>query len=761
MVPQEFESGITGSDGVPSDVPIRPATASIHARRSSARRRARVSDPTLWLVIAGAGVYSAVWSTISVLRIYAFRASVYDLGAFAQSGWRVYSTSLSIRDVLLTLFNTGGILFFAPVSLGGYGFIVAFQSVALGTGAIFTYLIARRNSLGSYQGAALSIAYLLYFPLAGLNFTDAHYEAFLVPLFLCGFWLFLRGNYRWSFPCFLIAGALWYPMAVFPALFGFQLSASRTAERFVQRFDSPLRSPARTRRGVRSVSSLMRWVAGWKVDSLRTPVPNWYSFGILGSALVLLLGGFFTNALYYPLNDAVTLAHATVLSPTASLDLKALTFVLILAPLAFLPLLSPRWLVYSSPFLFLMFFANYFGYIYPGIVTDWHGFLFVPFFILAAVDGLSRLTTQRTWVHQLMHHLGRWGLRLPSRRTRVVAGFRPAARSLNSRRNWRAMRNPANAEAMAVVVASVAAALFLCPYGPWNAATSASFYAGDLFDSNQTLFRHFMSLAALIPPNDPAVIIQDNMPELLPRPLPPGSLSPLVAGPFGQVAYNLTWPNPDGRWTPINADYVIGNPVPLRYSFFGTEGPYPFNISMEQILFELYEFGAYGIVGEADGMWVIEHHYAGPIQYYVPYAATFAPASFTTANGTRNGPACHIPCIETGPGSPSSLAWYGPYTYLAPGHYDVRFHIALVNWTSGETSTLEVSANNGQLPLGAIVVRAPTNGSAYVSEVLTVPVFAANGFGGVEFRATTPNYGGDLILFGVGVVETSPPPVVG
>jgi uncharacterized membrane protein len=708
-----------------------------------------------WLSVLFAVVYSVLWTWLSLLRVYALRASVYDLGVFAQEGWRTYSIHYTAGSFLVALLNQGGGLYLFPVVWGGYPLIVGFQSFALGAGAVFAYLIARRLALSPPKALALAAAYLLYFPLTGVNWDDVHYEAFLIPLFLLGIWLFLRGNYRWSFVAIALIAPLQFPLAGFPLLFSVQLLIPLGTGWALSRWRPSVPADATGPAAQSRLRRFLEVVRNWQFRGGGDGVPTWYVLGLFVFSGAVLAGGFLTNRLFYPENGVVTLAHATSVSVSLNLPLKLFTLVLLLAPLAFLPALSPRWLQLCAPFFALTLFVNYYGYVYPGIATSWYPCLVLPFLTLAAIDGLAKVEASQSWPQLLWHRVRtRWGARRTTRERRPAPAASPAPR------RWRTVARTGNLAVIAMLVAVGVSASFLAPYGVWNSATAANFDIGGVVGYNATLWDHFARLASLIPRSEPAVILQDNMPTLLPRPLPPGDQSPLVAGDADVVAYNLTWKSPAGVWTPIDPAYVIGNPTPLLYSFFNASGPYPYNTSMQDILENLYLSGQYGVLGEADGMMVLEHGYTGPLQYYVPLVEQFSPEEFSTASGSHNAPQCTGPCVLVSNQTKGQVSWYGPYSYLSPGKYSVTFHVALLNWNAIDNVTLEVSANYGFTRLGQVNLAGPLAGAPLTSESISVPINVAIGLPAIEFRAIGSHFVGSLILYGVTVSQTAAPPTV-
>lgn len=720
----------------------------------AAGRRWVLDRSAFWLVCAGFVLYTIVWSSLAELRLFGLRASVYDLGIFVEQGWQLHATTYSTTALVYELFRFGGNLVFWPVTLGGLGFMLVFQSAMLGLGGVLVYLVARAYQLTPSHALGLSLVYFLYFPLAGVNFNDYHLEAFLIPLFLAGYLLFLKGWFLPSFLLLLLCGLLWYPMGIYPALFGLLIGGGALASWLLAR-RSPHRPPQSPRPFREIVGlSLLRWVADWRpAPALRT-VPWWFPVGLFLGGAGLVAGGAIVVPTTPLLGSALASAHALSLSPGANLPLKGLTLFLLLAPLAFLPLLAPRWLVFDLPFFALVVAADYYGYVFPGIATDWHVFLVIPFLFLGAIEGLARI---RGWAE------GRpsAGRPSPSLNDRPGAAVVPAPsptfpwRGRIHRRNVRS-RAAAVAVTCAIGLTLVCGA-FLTPYGPFNPGTSASFQSSELFHYNATLYQDLMALIHLIPSSNPSVVFQDNMPELLPRPFMPDAIGPLVPGPFDGVAYNLSYPTPFGGWKPFLPDYVIGDPIALPDTFFGTSGTPPFNISLQQILGDLYASGQYGVLGEAQGMWVIARNYTGPLGFYAGFQQTFLPSAFQAPLGEQDPPGCVSPCLRFSNLSRGQTAWYGPYTYLAPGSYRATFNITLQGWNASSSVTLDITHHSGKFVLGSETVREPLGSSGPEPLRLSIPFNVTGGFAAVEFRAIDSYFNGELTLSSVDVQEVAPP----
>ena len=591
-------------------------------------------------------LYVAVWSYLTVAKYYALTATVWDLGAGMQDMWTfTQPQSYSPLGYLEAVIGTPVHFFLAPFGYAGnYPAVLVFQTVALAMGAFPVYLIAR--DLLNFRPAAYSvaIAYLVYFPLAGVNWYDFHFEALFIPLFLFGYLAFLRRWSKTSLTLFIVGGTTTYPYLALVALFAFLTLLEALVYRRYRKWP------------------VDPWVVRFAVTlliiaSLYLAYQYWYwtlSFGNSYLTVGTNTSGGFALSLH-------------------TLGLGAIVIVLILAPLLFLTCRSPKWLLMLAPIAFLIFASTYFGYHYPTVFRDQYLAAAIPFVLIGAIYGLRS-----------------WG---PFQRPEPPTG--PSAQPDPPASRWRLSRPPSRWTIVAtLLVAGVAFSLVLQPYGPLNGRLASSFDVGTSTDINWSAFRTLTTLASLVPGNDPSVLIQNNMPELLPRPLQFDN-TPLTTSIL--------------RWQDITPSEVAsdqyalrlieGNLVttPLSYAVVDSYSPWftieapGSNFSMSSVSNLMYASGLYGIVGESGGLVVLERGYSGSPEYYVPYSATF-PANqlYSGLNETRS----KTPVI-TGANLFNQTLWYGPYSEVSPGMYRISVSVESSSTASGNHFKVGVRTTAG------------------------------------------------------------------
>jgi uncharacterized membrane protein len=162
------------------------------------------------VVIAGTGVYAGLFAGAAVLHFLAFQSAHLDLGTMTQSVWSTaHGNFLEMTneqgqntmrfayhvDPLLALLTPLWLVWPSGVML------VVFQAVAVASGALPVYWLARKHLCSVRAAAHFAFAYLL-FPATQFNaFTIAsgfHAVAIALPLILYAIW-FLDENRLWAF----------------------------------------------------------------------------------------------------------------------------------------------------------------------------------------------------------------------------------------------------------------------------------------------------------------------------------------------------------------------------------------------------------------------------------------------------------------------------------------------------------------------------------------------------------------------------------
>lgn len=155
------------------------------------------------IAAAGAGSFAVGFSCLAVLQHQAFWTGRFDVGNLVQAVWSTaHGDFLSVTDLEGRQISRLGshfdplIVLFAPFwrVWPDASLLLVVQAVAVATGAIPVYRLARKH-LGSERSAAgFALAYLLYPPAQWLVLDDFHPAALATPLLLACVWFLDEGR---------------------------------------------------------------------------------------------------------------------------------------------------------------------------------------------------------------------------------------------------------------------------------------------------------------------------------------------------------------------------------------------------------------------------------------------------------------------------------------------------------------------------------------------------------------------------------------
>lgn len=626
-------------------------------------------------------VYTVVWSYISIHEYLSFHDFVYDLGVVMERGWLILHTHWTAYSLIHEYLYSGIVFIVGPIfSVIGFKAILVFQSAFIGFSAVALYLIARHFISEKLPSILIASAFLIYFPLAGLNWYDFHYQAMFVPLFIGGYAFYLRGNTKISMLLLFLSGITRFPYIIFPAL----LSIIILVEVY--------------RDAARPVPEKRKLLVSYALFSMLLIIQ-------LLASIVMIHGISGISS------DVHIQNAATNTSGIYHLDDKIETIAMILLPVLGIPLLSRKWSLFLIPPFTLIFIASNPVYLFPRTFMMQYAAGIAPFIFLGLIEALPQLGDRE-----------------------------PKASSVKPRLS----RNAKTAITILAITALLGTVYL--PYGPFNNQTLVDYHLHDSTSINSTLRSQYESLASLIPSNQSNVVIQNNLPSLLPRPLQNGTI--LVPG--INIAQNMTYRGSNGLWHNVNPDYILVYPQGNYFKYTPKYGPY--DISMYKVINNLYAQSNYGILGEASGMILLEKNYNGPLEYYKPFM------NYTSATGMNIPPASTLinNVITTHNNASDTFAWYGPYTTLIPGTYNITYHVSATNNSSSNALDLTTSANVGSLVLASKSV----NGTAFKGNNrvtnITQTVSVQNIYSYVEFRGYIGQWSGQISLHGVSVKEIAP-----
>ena len=656
-----------------------------------------------FLILIPIAVYATVWSVISWYRIASLNATYYDLSVFFNRMWLTPHVHWNLLSFFAIFSNTGLEFILFPISyFGTPTFYVILQSIVIGGTAVPIYMISMAKLKSKLLSFLIASSFLIYFPMAGLNWFDVHFQAFLPIFFITAYFLYLRGNMKSSFILFFIAGIIRYPFFIFVALFA--------VEELVSAFYGNLK--------------------------IKNKVVNWKSANFLFLSTLLTLSIAFllirisTSSLLVGLPS--TGGTSSALGYTFQEGI--MTFLFIFGPLLFVPLLSKRWVFFYVPFFYMIFFSTNAAYSFPHIFLLQYTSFIIPFVYLGLIDGFGVINKIQTLVRE--------------RKSRIK----------EDRKSLQPVRRRINIKLIMVIGIILLLVIFDIsyePYGPLNSSTQINFGLNEYLNSNLTEYNTLMKIVKFIPQNDPYVLTQNNMIEVYPRAFLPNNLTGegLVAG-FNGIGYNLTFQDIkdnqfplvlNGKTYYVKVDYILAD-VESYWCYYHSEYP-----SLAQLIDEIYPTGLYGIVASCNGLVLLERNYTGPVMLYSPVHYKLPATQFSIYwHAIRSDNSILV--VDANRSSVDGIAsWFGPYTALQPGTYRVTFYLETTDISKNNSILLDVSKWPYELADMEI------NGSSFISvnKIQTFNLtFSTNMFfGGLEFRGIDAVWNGTLTFYGVKVEQ--------
>jgi uncharacterized membrane protein len=165
------------------------------------------------VVWAATTAFAAIFATVAVLRHRAFGTGRFDLGNMTQAVWSTaHGDVLSVTDVHGEQISRLGahfdpiLVLLAPLwwLWPEPELLLVVQAVAVATGALPVYWLARKHLGEGWPAAALALAYLLSASVQWLTVSDFHAVALACPLLLFAWW-HLDEDRLWAFALFAVA----------------------------------------------------------------------------------------------------------------------------------------------------------------------------------------------------------------------------------------------------------------------------------------------------------------------------------------------------------------------------------------------------------------------------------------------------------------------------------------------------------------------------------------------------------------------------
>ncbi len=531
------------------------------------------------ILIIGFISYAISWSYISLMRYYSLNADVGDLGIFLEG---LYDTAhLPLSGILNQLANNGAFVLLLPfyfLKIRTQALLV-FQSIWLALAVFPLYGIAKHYLKDDISSLLISLSWLIYFPLAGINWFDVHRQAFFPTLFILSYYFYLKKRYVLSGILIVLSGIVRFPYEIYPIMFSLIIL----------------------------IQEIYKYIRKRGIDKKEII----YATSIL-SLYIIFLGVFITiislsqkvNPIEYFIQNIVSVArlqHTNIYQSYTvvpifmhgfwvlnNFELDILTLVLFLAPLFFLTLLSWKWSIFLIPYIILLIFSPYTWYKYPIVFFMQYPSIIVAFIYLGAIEGLAFINNKINKKREI-------GGKAISKVKNKKGKNKTKQKKINKTQINRKLLILSSL----LFISVFSFAMLFEPYGIFNKDTSLNFNLYYRTNANFTMYNYFLKMISLIPNNTNQLAIQNNMPEFLPRPNG-GNLVAQCETPVYYINYIVGDP-----WNPgwiANSSNLCQNTIYNLSSF-------------------MYSEKKFGLLAEVDGFYILQRGYNGSLKYYVPLYA--------------------------------------------------------------------------------------------------------------------------------------------
>ena len=362
-------------------------------------------------------------------------------------------------------------------------------------------------------------------------------------------------------------------------------------------------------------------------------------------------------------------------------------------PVLFLSLLAPEYAIMLLPFLAFIYSNNYLPYF--SLMFYQYPALFAPILFLSAAKGISRIG------------------RLSRSRT-MMKGV-----------------------ATALVAFNIILFAFLTPVGNLMTAeydnqaggifTGQPFSYNTMQDITYSQQDTYLNEAIAMIPHWSTVMIQDNMP---------------------QLSYQYHWLLPEDVNASNLPQYALLDPYSSKFTGGSYYGSNESKTAILQANWLIYNYG-YGILAELDGITLLERNYTGsaefvPIDRAIGAGSFFFPGNSTASNGSEI-----IPAIGNG-----SYGFYGPYTFLTPGSYEITFKIYAESPSGNQSLDLQIANTSYLGQTVDLQVHLDSSYFGSLARTFTAYFNTTNFLSLVEFRAFNLHMISSIVFSGVQIYET-------
>ena len=292
-------------------------------------------------------IYGTLWSTITVLRYLAFNSGVFDLGVASQLLYSVIKSKFLLYQNGQPTIAMNKLIYIPMGFLYSINpdpkVLLIFQSFYIPLAMFPLFGISKHYLNDDKLALLISLTYIFYYPLGGVNWFDFHFMALFPPLFLTGFYFYLKENYKMSALFFILSNLTDYLVPLIVIIFSIITFIEKKNKKF----------------------SII--------------------LAIYSTILFIIITVYFgIGYLFYWTNYISIDYYMKVISTTYTQKIMFLIF--ILSPLLFIPLLDYKYIYLIIPYLGFAFLNNYFPYIMPMFFQ--YPSLYIPILFISLLSAL-------------------------------------------------------------------------------------------------------------------------------------------------------------------------------------------------------------------------------------------------------------------------------------------------------------------------------------------------------------------------------------
>jgi uncharacterized membrane protein len=598
----------------------------------------------IYLVLALTLLYFSIFSYISVVKYFAMNADVWDLGySYGFLSSIAYAHTSSINYVN-TFFYQGIIFIIFPIAyFRSLPALLIFQVAMLALPIYIIYEISRMYKLSDKTSFLISLSYFFYFPLAGAIWFDFHFQIMFIPLFLVGYWLYLKDHKLSAGIFFILSGIVRFPYMGLVILVIFSMILTHLISR--RRMNKDL------------------FISFYKEEN--------FLYIIFFISIILLAIQYLWISHF---NSSLNNTHISGnFNPLLNINDKIIAILIVFGFLLFIPMFSIKWILPMLPFLFLVFFANNPGYYYPLLFTDWYIVSIVPFLFLGLIEIITKIQNSFIRIEEgdnfkvlnpEIHNQGKFYYMLSKKE--FYKRLNMKLKRIFSRRN----------SIYFIILLLVSSSVIVEPYGPLNNNSFNNFNVKNELNYNMSIYMCSLKIINLIPYNEQYVLVQNDLPQLFVHDL---YIKNIEVSPYN-IGPNITSKDiKDNNFPFYGGNGVVGS-IKINYVLVNlnnihslTEPSYEKNFpTMDQIFKILLSSNFYGIEAYGHGIILLKRNYS-----FAPIIFNMSTININLQYLQLNNASYNAGRIQIFPVQYGEVSIYGPFPYLnlIPFNYTLTLNV--------------------------------------------------------------------------------------